>query len=85
MNSAVVHTFDAPPRDAQFSEQTAGGDEVIVFLSAAGRHPIVKALVSGTDYGSARELPIVPRAVGVGRLVDYQMKPKIAPLREWKV
>lgn len=70
MNAAVVHAFDAPPRYESFSEPVAGSEEVIVSVSAAGLHPIVKALVSGAHYSSTGELPVIPGIDGVGRLND---------------
>lgn len=39
-------------------------------VTAAGLHPIVKALANGTHYGSTGELPFVPGLDGVGRLND---------------
>ena len=39
-------------------------------VTAAGLHPIVKALANGTHYGSTGELPFVPGLDGVGRLSD---------------
>ena len=41
-----------------------------VTVTAAGLHPIVKALANGTHYGSTGELPFVPGVDGVGRLED---------------
>jgi NADPH:quinone reductase-like Zn-dependent oxidoreductase len=70
MNAAVVHAFDAPPRYTTFGEPVAGAGERLVTVTAAGLHPIVKALASGTHYGSTGELPFVPGADGVGRLDD---------------
>src|SRR5580658_8724543 len=70
MNAAVVHAFDAPPRYTTFGEPVAGAGERLVTVTAAGLHPIVKALASGTHYGSTGELPFVPGADGVGRLGD---------------
>lgn len=70
MNAAVVHAFDAPPRYASFAEPVPGEGEVIVNVSAAGLHPIVKLLASGKHYGSTGTLPFIPGIDGVGRLED---------------
>jgi NADPH2:quinone reductase len=70
MIAAVVHAFDAPPRYTSFAEPVAGEGEVIVTVSAAGLHPIVKLLASGKHYGSTRTLPFIPGIDGVGRLED---------------
>jgi len=68
MNAAVVHSFDSPPRYTTFAEPVAAEGERIVIVSAAGLHPIVKALAKGTHYGSTGELPFIVGVDGVGRL-----------------
>jgi NADPH2:quinone reductase len=70
MNAAVVEVFGVPPRYTTFPDPVAGDGEVIVKVTAAGLHPIVRALASGTHYGSTGELPFVPGVDGVGRLDD---------------
>jgi NADPH:quinone reductase-like Zn-dependent oxidoreductase len=70
MNAAVVSSYDAAPRFATFEEPVAGEGEVLVTVSAAGLHPIVKSLANGSHYGSAGVFPFVPGVDGVGRLVD---------------
>jgi len=70
MNAAVVHAFDAPPRYMSFEEPVAEQGELLVNVSAAGLHPIVKALANGSHYGSTGVLPFVPGVDGVGRLAD---------------
>jgi NADPH:quinone reductase-like Zn-dependent oxidoreductase len=70
MNAAVVDSFDAPPQYTSFAEPVAADGERLVSVSAAGLHPIVKALAKGTHYGSSRELPFVAGVDGVGRLED---------------
>lgn len=70
MNAAVVHTFDAPPRYTTFNNPMAGDGEVLVKVTAAGLHQIVKSLANGTHYGSTGELPLVPGVDGVGKLED---------------
>ncbi len=70
MNAAVVEAFDRPPRYGEFADPVAADGEVLVKVSAAGLHPIVKALANGTHYGSTGALPFVPGVDGVGRLAD---------------
>jgi NADPH2:quinone reductase len=70
MKAAVVSRFDAPPRYAEFEDPVAGDGEVLVEVSAAGFHRIVKALASGSHYGSTGVLPMIPGVDGVGRLED---------------
>jgi NADPH2:quinone reductase len=70
MNAAVVRDFDAPPRYASFEEPVAAEGELLVKVSAAGLHPIVKALANGTHYGSTGALPFIPGIDGVGQLED---------------
>jgi NADPH:quinone reductase-like Zn-dependent oxidoreductase len=70
MNAASVYSFDAPPRYGSFAEPAAGEGEVIVSVSAAGLHPLVRGLARGTHYGSSGSLPFVPGVDGVGRLQD---------------
>ena len=70
MNAAVVHSFDAPPRYTTFADPVAAEGERLVTVSAAGLHPIVKALAKGTHYGSSGELPFVAGVDGVGKLED---------------
>lgn len=70
MNAAVVESFDHPPRYAEFSDPIAGDGEVLVKVTAAGLHQIVKSLASGHHYGSTGELPFVPGVDGVGWLAD---------------
>jgi NADPH:quinone reductase-like Zn-dependent oxidoreductase len=70
MNAAVVHAFDAPPRYTTFADPVAAEGERLVSVSAAGLHPIVKALAKGTHYGSSGTLPFIAGVDGVGKLED---------------
>jgi NADPH:quinone reductase-like Zn-dependent oxidoreductase len=70
VHAAVVHAFDAPPRYTTFADPVAAEGEQLVTVTAAALHPIVKALASGTHYGSTGDLPFVPGVDGVGRLAD---------------
>jgi NADPH:quinone reductase-like Zn-dependent oxidoreductase len=70
MNAAVVYSFDAPPHYTTFTDPVAAEGEKLVTVTAAGLHPIVKALAKGTHYGSSGELPFIAGVDGVGRLDD---------------
>ncbi len=70
MNAAVVESFSAPPRYTTFADPVAAKDEQLVTVTAAGLHPIVRALANGSHYGSSSELPFVAGVDGVGRLAD---------------
>lgn len=70
MNAAVVTAFDAPPRYTTFADPVAQEGEAVVNVTAAGLHPIVKALASGSHYGSQGTLPFIPGVDGVGKLND---------------
>jgi NADPH:quinone reductase-like Zn-dependent oxidoreductase len=70
MNAAVIHSFDAPPHYTTFAEPVPTEGEKLVNVTAAGLHPIVKALAKGTHYASSRQLPFVIGVDGVGKLED---------------
>jgi NADPH:quinone reductase-like Zn-dependent oxidoreductase len=70
MNAAVVQSFDAPPHYATFADPVPAEGESLVMITAAGLHPIVKALAKGAHYGSTGVLPFVPGVDGVGKLED---------------
>lgn len=70
MKAAVVRSFDAPPRYTSFDDPVPTGDEILVTVTAAGLHPIVKSLANGTHYGSAGVLPFIPGVDGVGRTAE---------------
>ena len=70
MHAAVVNALNQPPRFQEFPEPSAGAGEAVIRMRAAGLHPIVKALASGSHYASGGELPMVPGIDGVGTLED---------------
>jgi NADPH:quinone reductase-like Zn-dependent oxidoreductase len=70
MKAAVVRAFEQSPNYESFEDPVAVEGEHLVTITAAGLHPIVKALASGTHYGSTGELPFIPGVDGVGRLED---------------
>lgn len=70
MNAAVVESFDRPPCYTTFADPTPTAEEVLITVTAAGLHPIVKALAKGAHYGSTGQLPFIPGVDGVGRTPD---------------
>lgn len=70
MNAAVIDAFDRPPRYDSFSDPVAAEGEKLIVVTAAGLHPVVKALASGTHYARTGELPFIPGVDGVGRLSE---------------
>jgi NADPH:quinone reductase-like Zn-dependent oxidoreductase len=70
MNAAVVEAFDRPPRYTTFADPVPAENELLIKVTAAALHPIVRALANGTHYGSTGKLPFVPGVDGVGRLPD---------------
>jgi NADPH:quinone reductase-like Zn-dependent oxidoreductase len=70
MHAAVLRAFGQPPRFEEFPDPTAGEGEALVQVTAAGLHPVVKALAGGAPYGSTDRLALIPGADGVGRLED---------------
>ncbi len=70
MHGAVVQSYDTSPHYTTFAEPVAAQGETLVTVSAAGLHPIVKALAKGTHYGSAGEFPFIAGIDGVGKLED---------------
>jgi NADPH:quinone reductase-like Zn-dependent oxidoreductase len=70
VNAAVVTSFSAPPKYSSFADPQPTEGELIVNVTAAGLHPIVRALANGTHYGSTGEFPFIPGVDGAGRLED---------------
>jgi NADPH:quinone reductase-like Zn-dependent oxidoreductase len=70
MNAAVVNILGQPPRFQEFPEPIPGEGEVVVNVRAAGLHPVVKSIASGTHYSSSGKVPMVPGVDGVGTLGD---------------
>jgi NADPH2:quinone reductase len=70
LKAAVVNELGQPPRFQDFQEPVAEEGEALIEVRAAGLHPIVKALASGTHYAGKGEVPAIPGIDGVGRLAD---------------
>lgn len=70
MQAAVIHSLGQVPRYESFPEPKIDQGEALIQVRAAGLHPIVKALASGSHYASGGELPAIPGIDGVGVLED---------------
>jgi NADPH:quinone reductase-like Zn-dependent oxidoreductase len=72
MNAAVVEVPGQVPKYQSFPDPVAEDSEVLVSVRAAGLHPIVKGLASGSHYASAKDNagPSIPGIDGVGTLDD---------------
>jgi len=70
MRAAVVNTLGQAPSYQTFPDPAAEADEVAIQVRAAGLHPIVKALASGSHYSAVGKVPAVPGLDGVGTLED---------------
>ena len=70
MNAAIVEAYDRPPRYATFADPVPAEGELLVQVTAAALHRIVRALANGSHYGSTGQFPFVPGVDGVGRLPD---------------
>lgn len=70
MNAAVLQSFDASPRYTTFADPVAEDQEVLLNVTAAALHPVVKSIARGSHYTSTDMLPLIPGVDGVGRLED---------------
>src|SRR5580658_10140851 len=72
MKAAVVESPGQAPKYQSFPDPVVEDGEVLVHVRAAGLHPIVKGLASGSHYASAKGKPepSVPGIDGVGVLDD---------------
>jgi NADPH:quinone reductase-like Zn-dependent oxidoreductase len=70
VQAAVVKEFGQAPKYQSFPEPTPEEGEAIIRVRAAGLHPVVKAMASGTHYASGGEVPFVPGVDGVGEQPD---------------
>ncbi len=80
MKAAVVSSFGTAPRYEEFSAPTtAGDDDMVIDVIAAGLHPRVRSQADGSHYTSTGELPLVPGIDGVGRGADGLLRYFILP------
>jgi NADPH2:quinone reductase len=70
MQAAVVNILGQPPRYQSFPDPQPQPGEALIQVRAAGLHPIVKALASGSHYAGTGEVPMIPGVDGVGTLAD---------------
>jgi len=70
MQAAVVDSLGQPPRYDSFADPQPKDGEALIRVRAAGLHPVVKAMASGSHYAASGELPAIPGVDGVGTLED---------------
>lgn len=70
MKAAVVNTLGQPPQFQEFAMPVPADGEALVKVHAAGLHPVVKSIASGSHYSAGGELPVVPGIDAVGTLED---------------
>ena len=70
MKAAVIGVPGGTPEFTEFPDPSAGQGESLIQVSAAGIHPVVRALASGAHYGSDGIYPMIPGVDGVGTLTD---------------
>ena len=70
MNAAVVEAYDRPPRYSTFPDPVPSEKELLISVTAAALHRIVRAIAGGAHYLSAGKFPFIPGVDGVGRLPD---------------
>ena len=70
MNAAVVDSFAKPPTYGTFADPTPAPGQLLVHVTAAGLHQLVRSIANGTHYSSNGQLPFVPGVDGAGRLGD---------------
>jgi NADPH2:quinone reductase len=83
MHAAVVKQLDQAPHYEEFAEPVAGHEEVVIKVCAAGLHPIVRALASGSHYSFNAEVPMVAGLDAVGIQPDGRRVYFGAPRRPW--
>jgi NADPH:quinone reductase-like Zn-dependent oxidoreductase len=95
MRAAVVGKFGEAPEYLEFADPVAEAGEKLVRVTAAGLHPIVKALAAGTHYGASGAGAFIAGVDGVGKLEDgthvyfgtmrkpYGTFAELAPAADW--
>jgi NADPH:quinone reductase-like Zn-dependent oxidoreductase len=85
MQAAVVEIPGQAPKYQSFPDPVLQDGEVLVHVHAAGLHPIVKGLASGSHYASAKgnQEPSVPGIDGVGVLDDGSREYFVFVRRPW--
>jgi NADPH2:quinone reductase len=72
MRAAVLHEYGVP-RAGEFKEPTAGPDEAVVEVLAAGVNPVDISLSAGRFYAGKPPLPSVPGREGIGLLAGRRV------------
>ena len=70
MQAAVVNVPGEAPKYQSFPDPEPAEGEVLIEVRAAGLHPIVKAIASGSHYSATKTGPAIPGIDGVGTLQD---------------
>lgn len=72
MRAAVLHEYGVP-RTGEFKEPTAGPDEAVVEVLAAGVNPVDISFSAGRFYAGKPPLPSIPGREGVGLLAGRRV------------
>jgi NADPH:quinone reductase-like Zn-dependent oxidoreductase len=83
MRAAVVQTLGQSPRYQEFADPTPTENEVLIQVRAAGLHPVVKAIASGSHYSSAGLVPLVAGVDAIGTRPDGERVYCGAPRKPW--
>jgi NADPH:quinone reductase-like Zn-dependent oxidoreductase len=83
MQAAVVTARGQAPKYQSFPEPVIEAGETLVRVRAAGLHPVVKGIASGSHYASGGEGPAVPGIDGVGVLNHGQRVYFVFVRRPW--
>jgi NADPH:quinone reductase-like Zn-dependent oxidoreductase len=83
MRAAVINTIGQPPRCQEFANPTPAENEILIHVRAAGLHPVVKAIASGSHYSSTGQVPMVAGIDAVGTRGDGARVYFGGPRRPW--
>jgi NADPH2:quinone reductase len=70
MRAAVVTVLGQAPKFDTFPDPEPREGEALIEVRAAGLHPVVKALASGSHYSGTAAVPLIPGIDGVGTMAD---------------
>lgn len=70
MRAAILREYDTTPEPGDFDDPTAGEDQVVGEVLAAGLNPVDLRIASGEFWTGAPPLPSVAAREGVARLED---------------
>jgi NADPH:quinone reductase-like Zn-dependent oxidoreductase len=83
MQAAVVNALGQPPRYQEFAEPVPTASEVLIHVVAAGLHPVVKAIASGSHYSFTGGVPMIAGIDAVGTRPDGARVYFGSPRRPW--